>query len=241
MLTRPACEPACSQRAHDAPSTSEVARRRSFGVRSVVSPDASCSISSPSAAASSSWVSPRGCAEASAAEILERAQVGVGPAVRDRLQGRAAGGLQQQRVGRDERAAAGLEARLGRVEDRGDRQRDRIGVVGQVAVDELLQARDVAVGGELERRGQQVLLGVEPVGGRRERQPGHLGDAAVRDRVDPDLGDDLQHRLEQRLAPRGTARARGVGVSGGRHRHWYKCTKAWYKRTNSGGASTYYA
>ena len=74
-----------------------------------------------------------------------------------------------------------------------------------------MQALDVALGGALQRRRQQVLLGLEPVGRRGERQPGHLGDAPVRDGIDPHLRDDPQNRIEQRLA---AGRATGSSAVG---------------------------
>ena len=100
---------------------------------------------------------------------------------------------------------------LARVENRADRELERVGSAGRVLADESAQALDVAVGGALERRRQQVLLGLEPVGRRSERQPCHLGDAPVSDGIDPYLRDDLENRIEQRLA---AGRSSGSSVAG---------------------------
>ena len=97
----------------------------------------------------------------------------------------------------------------------------RHGVIGArrqppPVVGDLVQAGQIALGGQLQRRRQQLLLGVEVVGRRGERQLGDLGHAAVRDRVGAGVGDDPQRRLEQRLAAGGAARAGG----GTRARVW---------------------
>ena len=208
--SRPAAE---AQRAHGL-CTSAAASRRSRGRRSVGVPVASCSISRPSAAPSSSSASSRGRLEPAALQQLpERDQVDLGPARGDLAQRRAPGGLEQQRVGGHQRAAAGLKARR-----RGARrspprrrraQRRRLACRRPVRPAAYVQqAGGVALGGQLERRGQQVLLGVKPVRRRGQREPGLLGDPPVGDGVGADLGDDPQDGLEQRLAARGAAGAR---------------------------------
>ena len=90
------------------------------------------------------------------------------------------------------------------------------GCSSQQPVRQLVQARDVTLGGQLQRRGQQLILGSEPVGRGGQRQLRHLGHAAVGDRVGADLGDDRQHGLEQRLAAGGAAGA-FLGLCGGGH------------------------
>ena len=143
-------------------------------------------------------------------QLAEGEQVDLVPARRDRLHPRPARGLQQQPVGGDERAApcskpsssgsamtatAASSAASADTSSWPDARRLAAGV-------------RVALGGEVERRGEQVFLGLEVVGRRGEWQTGHLGHAAVGHSVGPHLGDDPQHRLEQGLAPRGAAHPR---------------------------------
>ena len=143
-------------------------------------------------------------------ELGDRRQVRLGPASRERLQRRAPGGLQQQRVAGEQRPTSrGRIMLLPRRAHRG-----RHGVIGTrrqppPVVGDRVQADQIALGGQLQRRRQQLLLGVEVVGRRRQRQLGDLGHPAVRDRVGAGVGDDPQRRLEQRLAAGDATRASG--------------------------------
>ena len=87
---------------------------------------------------------------------------------------------------------------------------DRIGAIDRLTIADHVQPRDVPLGGEFERRGQQVLLGLEVVRRRRQRQAGHLGHPAVGDRIGTDLADDLEHRFKHSTSRRATPRGRVI-------------------------------
>ena len=141
-------------------------------------------------------------------QAAERHEVGAAPAARDRLQRRPAGRFEHQRVGGDQRAtrpACSCSSTGSRIASTASVIGSPSGSIGSTA--NSFRRAMSRCGGELQRRGQQVLLGVEPVRGRGQWKPRNLGHAPMGDGVGADLGDDLQDGLEQRLAPGGPARA----------------------------------